>query len=457
MTSDLFTACLGLSVTGPLDETRLDRVRGWLRAVARRTPVWVPPMLTMDLGTLMIEGPRPLSIPEVGSQDELRAALASYAEHIVGRVRAEPALMPLTDAVAEAPDPATAVQVVVGRLAEVLLGAVSVEDLGTVRRQIGRPTAELIEGTYRGLGHPEIRAGLAKVLLTMVHAAKRQPALLRSTDAFVVRHLDALKTPSDQLAFAQIADAAAALSHFVPRRVRARRPASGAAPTALDDESAYPVGGYSALATHGPLENLVSTELVYLEPEAELDLFDLRYVTGELLKYTRDESLWMRPHRRIDFVLPPETLGLQVKVPTLPFQNSVMAQGLLIVCIDRLLDWLSASDLELRVWVMDPQEVYEDDLARLQLVLADSIALGVAQVEQVPSWDALAKVQGDVSADVVVLGDPATGYTDRRPATRLGISTDGRCEGPPTHDGRPMTAHVKSWGASATAVLAGLL
>ena len=450
MSTDLFTPSLLLSATGAMDGPRLTETRPWLRAVARRHPLAVPPMLTIDLGTLLVDGPRPLSPPEVGSQDDLRSIASAYAEHVVGRLRAEPALLAVTDAVADAKDKATAVQVIVSRVASALLSEDMGTDLGLARRQIGQPNDELLQAAREGLAAPAVRTAIAAQLKAMIRAAKRQTSLLRPVDAFIVRHLDALESPSDQLAFAQIADAAAALARWVPRRVRARRTARGDAPTRVGDDSAYPVGGYSALATNGPIENLVSSELAYLEPHADLDLFDLRYVFGELLKYTRDESLWTRPRRRIDFVLTKTVLDMRVKVPTLPFQNHVMAQGAVVICVERLLEWLSASSLTLNVWVVDELDTHVDDIARLRLILADPIALGVTQVEARSRWDDLPLAAAD-PRDIVVFG------TEPSPVDAHLVGLDpggGLALSQPVASG---DADVRGWAHTLTQLLTELL
>lgn len=52
----------------------------------------------------------------------------------------------------------------------------------------------------------------------------------------------------------------------------------------------YPVGGISELSNRGSLENLLRSELIYSETDTEIDLFQVRYVEGELLYYQRDSN-----------------------------------------------------------------------------------------------------------------------------------------------------------------------
>ncbi|HAZ64984.1 MAG TPA: hypothetical protein DCZ72_15430 [Armatimonadetes bacterium] len=83
------------------------------------------------------------------------------------------------------------------------------------------------------------------------------------------------------------------------RRLRER----ALARTTLDSVGTYPVGGIAELGTRGPLENLAASELLYLEPEAELDLFGLRLVEDELLRWQRDGAALHLLRRRYVFVV----------------------------------------------------------------------------------------------------------------------------------------------------------
>ena len=89
--------------------------------------------------------------------------------------------------------------------------------------------------------------------------------------------------------------------------------------TSLTDEDHYPTGGFSSIATTGTMENLVISELIYMEDPADkdaaggVDLFDLRYAEGELLYYTRDESQFVRDHRAVGFALSSDLTRARIK------------------------------------------------------------------------------------------------------------------------------------------------
>lgn len=52
----------------------------------------------------------------------------------------------------------------------------------------------------------------------------------------------------------------------------------------------YPVGGIHELSTSGGLENLLRSELIYMEVNDPVDLFGLKYLERELLYYQRDNN-----------------------------------------------------------------------------------------------------------------------------------------------------------------------
>jgi len=63
------------------------------------------------------------------------------------------------------------------------------------------------------------------------------------------------------------------------------------AATSMESIGTYPIGGLAELATRGPVENLVASELMWFEPDQPIDLFTVRAVENELLRYLRDSSV----------------------------------------------------------------------------------------------------------------------------------------------------------------------
>jgi hypothetical protein len=142
----------------------------------------------------------------------------------------------------------------------------------------------------------------------------------------------------------------------------------------------------------GSLENLVTSELVYMEDEPTLDLFDVRYVEGELLYYTRDESVAVRRRRVITFAMLPALVDARVKDTGVRWQRAVVALGLVLCLVRRLSAWLTAEDLRFRVvFVQDDkgQSPLEAERGLCELLLREWRERGTAEVLTAPGLDSV--------------------------------------------------------------------
>ncbi len=89
-----------------------------------------------------------------------------------------------------------------------------------------------------------------------------------------------------------------------------------------------PIVGTNRWGTNrGSLENLVTSQLIYIEPGPEINVFDVRYLEGELLYYMRDEGSLRRKRRTVHLIF---DLGeaFEWKSPGWDYQFSVLSQGL---------------------------------------------------------------------------------------------------------------------------------
>ncbi len=169
----------------------------------------------------------------------------------------------------------------------------------------------------------------------------------------------------------------------MPRRIRSRRKSEGAAPTRVQDESAYPIGGYASISTSGPLENLLSSELIYMDSKPGIDAFAVRWASGELLKYTRDESVFLRPRRVICFSIEAELAAHRVKDPGARWQRPILVLGMLAAAVRCLCRWLD--EVELELWLVFeevPDTPLAGDLDLMRLLLSDEVERGVVRLSE---------------------------------------------------------------------------
>jgi hypothetical protein len=180
----------------------------------------------------------------------------------------------------------------------------------------------------------------------------------------------------------QIDEAATRLR--LPKTVRRRKSAGGHSATMPDDDSAYPIGGYSALATTGGLSNLVSSELIYMDDDVYIDAFAIRWASGELLKYTRDESVFRRARRRIDFVCAADLDGCRIKPDDAPVQRIVTGLGAVVAGIEALIRWLDRIALHINLAVMTDggADPLAGERALLRLRLQTWIEAGLVTLDE---------------------------------------------------------------------------
>ncbi|TQF13094.1 hypothetical protein FJV41_25570, partial [Myxococcus llanfairpwllgwyngyllgogerychwyrndrobwllllantysiliogogogochensis] len=327
------------------------------------------------------------SLPIPDTLPRLRAAVRAYDDHVLARLAAEPHLEAVSAALARLPEPLRprGVAFLVARLLSRMgfTAGTSVSP-ALARRVLERPPGELLSSGYTSLREPgPALEQLAQGYESLSTGARRASALLGDAEAFTLENLEHLQGKAQRLALEQAVEAAEALSRALPPRLRARPVSTGPAPTALEDDAAFPQGGFSSVSNVGSLENLVTSELVYMEDEPTLDLFDVRYVEGELLYYTRDESLAVRRRRVVTFVLPPSLADARVKDTGVRWQRAVVAMGLVLCLVRRLSVWLGDQELRFQVafpWDGDGPHPLEAERGLCELLLREWRARGTAEI-----------------------------------------------------------------------------
>jgi hypothetical protein len=429
--------CAGLCLArqeGPTPEA-LSVAVPWLLATLAESPDLPPPALVSDLGRLVSGVPLSPTLPVPDTLPRLRAAVRAYDDHVLARLAAESHLDAVSSALARLPEalrPRGVAFLVARVLARLGFTAGTALSPALARRVLDRPPSELLHTGYTALREPGADAALERLAEgyeALASAARRAQALLGDTEAFTLENLEHLQGKAQRMALEQAVEAAEALSQTLPPKLRARPVSSGPTPSALEDEAAFPQGGFASVSNVGSLENLVTSELVYMEDEPSLDLFDVRYVEGELLYYTRDESLAVRRRRVITFALLPGLADARVKDAGVRWQRAVVALGLVLCLVRRLSAWLTAEDLRFRVvFVQDDRGLspLEAERGLCELLLREWRARGTVEVLTAPDLEA---VLSEASAgtkrarvDVLLLDTARQGAHDALEANaRLGL------------------------------------
>lgn len=347
--------CLMRLAESPVDEIPL--VSRWAFRILSESGALPPAGAVSDIGKLFTGTPLQTKQELPASDVRLKRAIRHYEDQVLGRLAADPRLEAVIDAIANLPPhlQGDAVPLLVQRLIERIqyTGGVSMSP-GIARRATEQVSNELMEKGYATLRDgDEVAEWLISGYEELVAAARRSGSLLAEADVFLIENLDVLDSLTQRLAIEQMVEVADDLERWLPRRLKPKNKDNrGRTPTQIEDEDQYPIGGFSSISTSGTLENLVSSELIYMDDvgsSGDVDLFDLRYVEGELLYYTRDESVFVRSRRLLTFAITPELAKARFKDQGVRWQRLVIVFGLIACAVRRLCDWLNEDGLKFRV------------------------------------------------------------------------------------------------------------
>ncbi len=374
------SAGLCLSRIAPPTEAAVRRVGPWILATVSERLDLPPVGVIADVGALLLGASLAQSRDRtrvIAGDARLEVAIRRYEDGVLGRLSASSRLSAAGDAIAKLPAPlhAEAVGILVsGILARARFEGGALLQPGLARTATERAPGELIVRGFAALrDDARVRAMLAAGYEALVSGAERARDLIGDAEVFALENLAILRSFTQRLAIAQVVEAQEALSRTLPARIRSTRRTAGDAATKLEDESAYPIGGFSSMSTSGSLENLVTSELIYMEPPqkglatgtgaAPVDLFDMRYVEGELLYYTRDEAIAVRQRRVVVFFLGDDLASTRVKDAELPWQRIVLLLGLILATVKKLTELLGAESLLFRIVFTPGQQDQSSALA----------------------------------------------------------------------------------------------
>lgn len=399
------------SDAGPWNLLAIDAVSSALRACANELPALPPAGVIADVAALL-GGGRPLTSAASPDDDALRAALRAYDDDVVARLLATPRFDDAIAAYAHAApaDRGPAVALIAGALCERTQLAGTAVSPAALRRALARSPHQHEAAAQAGLSDPAIAGALADAYQQLARGSRRCRALVDDRDVFAIDHLGVLRDLGGRMTAAHIGAAADAIAQRLPRRLPARRERRGLRETRLADDTLYPAGGFASItpggATTGNIENLVTSELVYMDDDASdsIDVFSVRYVEGELLHYTRDDSVFRRHRHLIAIAIAGDLEGARVKDRDLPWQRVILALGLLVAGIRWLVDQLGDEALTVHLGVAPGALVEERQI--MSLLLDGEIARGTLVITEQDERETIALAQaasGTAIADAIIV------------------------------------------------------
>ena len=379
-------------------EVGVPRALGWLLEIWGAGESHLPFVLVHDLGHVLLQGGAVRFASGLSLTDwpiEEQTARLSYEDTVLGRW--------LRDATVDA------AQLAIAGVAEVNRQAALAHALVLALAEPLRVADELLDGNAASLRavHGAILDALAthgidvewrafvRTQLAMALAVLPTGALFTPADLWELAHFDAVPSESLRLALRQlheVRDAVEAPSPGLLGHVQRRAREVVVEDTTAD---AFPAGGFDGISQRGRFENLVRTEIGYVDVDVlpgVADAFDIRYVLGELLYYTRDDSPLLDAHRKVTLRFDGID-RMRDKHAELPLQTAVLVQGLGLALHRDLCAAFGrpAVTLDLR-WTRDGASLAADEECSL---LATSLGTDVAH--------------GRVTAEVVASNAVQTG------------------------------------------------
>jgi hypothetical protein len=255
-----------------------------------------------------------------------------------------------------------------------------------------RPEQVLADG-WESLQRDGVMPLLPPLYEALITAFRHAAELLGPEDLFELERGTALAELGQRVGLRQVLQAATRLGADLPARPRRPPGRRHEVPTHLLAEDVYPVGGFASLSNRGSLESLLHSQLAYMEKADRPDLFDIKFVRGELLYYARDENQFLRQRRTFIFALCPDLVEARFKDAALPFQRIVLLLGLLVLAVRKLSEWLSTDALHFEFVFVEADEpgLLAEEQTLVETLLADQVANGTVRVERLTGEQLLAR------------------------------------------------------------------
>lgn len=215
--------------------------------------------------------------------------------------------------------------------------------------------------------------------------------VLSPEDVFELEKGTALIEFGQRLALRQILRTADAIGSTLPRRVPRASSRARNVPTHILEEDMYPVGGFTSISTRGSIESLLHSQLAFMEKDEahRPDLFEIKFIRSELLYYSRDENQFLRRRRTIQFVLFPDLTECRIKDDVNPCQRLIMALGMQVALIRKLIEWLSHDALTIEyLFVRDgARSPLQQEIQLLAMILEEQIQNGTVTISETTTSD----------------------------------------------------------------------
>ncbi len=428
-----------------------------------------PPGVVADVVALLSGVNLPILTSPPDVSDDIRSSIRSYDDDILSRLSSTPRFDDLISAFSHltpAEQPSAVAIVVAAICKRAVFSGLAVNPAalrnGLSRVPSERDSAGWIELQSNGLMAENIRIGYFQ----LARGARQVRSLVDDREVFMVNHVSVLRDFGSRTTSDHIIAATDAIKKTFPRRIPRNRDQRGLKDTKLADDSLYPAGGFTSItpggASTGNIENLVTSELVYMEDGVEVDLFSLRYLEGELLHYTRDDSVLRRHRHSITFLLSGDLEKSRVKDNGVAWQRLMLGLGTVVAVSYWLIEQLGEQALSIHI--VFPPNLLTEERRIVALLLGGEVSRGIVVIDEQDQDVALKSAANEAGSitDVIIVSNGSL------PTLPKGLRTTGLSlakASPAITELSPRLAEVKpadpnlwaSWGDGAEELLRWLV
>jgi hypothetical protein len=302
---------------------------------------------------------------------------------------------------------------------------------GVVRGLQNSPREEILAEGAASLRTEGLMPLLQDAYRQIIERVRHLGDVLGVEDVFELEHGTVLVEFGQRLALRQMLQMAAQLESAAPLKPPHLVSRHRSVPTHLLDEDTYPVGGFSSISNTGTIESLLHSQLAYMEPATgeRPDLFDIKFLRGELLYYARDENEFLRRRRSVLLLLSPDLVETRLKDVNLPCQRIILVLASMLTIVRRLQVWLSGEALQIEILVpTTDQQVLDDERELLTMALQDQVNNGTVCVGVIAPTDLHTHIEATVRRSLTSVVDFAVRNTASNQASFSHIAF--RTEGP---------------------------
>lgn len=368
----------------------------------------IPFFLVHDLGFLFLFGNQfpfrilnPSVLLEEGEEDK-RALRASYENRVLNRILSLPIFFECLEALEEKGKRNEVVVSFLERILEPLkdLPLPSILATPSAIRSGSIPTLKTPEDSLKELeeilveGFPEeffagdqfsfceMQCQVVSEAFEMIPLSK----YLGPEDVFIARHFEILGGRAQRIIARQISEFEGKLGVSPP-------PPAGWVPETpevkvdLEDAGYFPQGGLDEMANRGSFENLVQSQLAFVDKTEDIDLFSLRYVEGELLYYTRDDGQLLRRSRAIHIFF---EMGEEYEFhyPGQPARLSILLRSFLNRFVEDLFSVFESDSLRIILHVIGSSSSQNQELSEFwRIRFSERVEKGELKIEVEKNFD----------------------------------------------------------------------